>query len=106
MPSIPKSFLEDNSSELLGSCPVCDREFEKEQATLMEEKKESLLLHLQCPECKSSVVVAILYTSMGMVTTLGMLTDLTKADIEKFKDSRQKLTVDDVLELHQFLKSN
>ena len=106
MPSIPKSFLQEKNSELLGSCPICDRSFEEEQATMMEEKDQSMLLHLQCPDCKSCVVVAVLHTSMGMVTTLGMMTDLTKKDIEKFKDKSQKLTVDDVLELHQFLKKN
>ncbi|MDX1608226.1 MAG: hypothetical protein R3251_03385 [Candidatus Spechtbacterales bacterium] len=41
---------------------------------------------------------------MGFITTIGMLTDMTKGDIEKFKD-KKPISADDVLELHKSLEN-
>lgn len=60
-------------------------------------------MYAECSTCKSSVIIFVLKNSAGFVTTIGMLTDMKKGDILKFR-TMKAITSDDVLELHRILE--
>ncbi len=61
------------------------------------------MLLAECGKCKSSVILFVTGKVRGIVTTVGMLTDLTHEDLALLK-LRAPLTADDVLEVHRHLE--
>lgn len=62
-----------------------------------------MLVHVDCAYCVSSVILAVSAAGMGLITTVGMLTDLTKEDAIHFKNTAP-VSADDVLEIHNYFK--
>lgn len=89
----------------LGNCPACSAPFDKKGTTVIEESREAITLHIDCSACGSSSLVAIQADLKGFVATVGMPTDLTKADLAGLK-GRRAINADDVLRLHTFLKNH
>lgn len=63
------------------------------------------MVHAECRQCKSSTVLMVLSGLMGMVTTIGMLTDMSRDDIERFWNAGE-ITSDDVLYVHRALEQD
>lgn len=61
-------------------------------------------LYVECTKCKSSVVLGVMKHIPGLVTTVGMLTDMKREDIDRFRNL-PPLTSDDVLEVHRHLEN-
>lgn len=93
----------DFEAKYLGSCSVCEISFQPRSANLISRKDEVTQIYAQCSNCKSSVIIFVLKSAMGFVTTVGMLTDMTKRDLEKFSKTNP-ITADDILELHKSLE--
>lgn len=102
----------------LGSCPLCHRRLRAERATVIEETSQRALLEADCASCAASLLLTVMRTDAGLdtaflpgdfhrdaalVTTVGMVTDLTAGDAKKIL-RQPAITVDDVLELHDYLK--
>jgi len=89
-------------------CPVCGNKYNAENTNLIDrpelEHREdsSLLVHTDCERCKSSVVFSISMDGPE-IFSVGMVTDLTGADAQKFKNSSE-VSVDEVIEFHEFLE--
>ncbi|MEX0870001.1 MAG: hypothetical protein WDZ39_01055 [Candidatus Spechtbacterales bacterium] len=94
----------DYEFKYLGNCSVCGTSFETRKTTLISRKEGISHVYAQCVECKSSVIIFVIKSTAGFVTTVGMLTDMTKQDLDKFK-KRKPITADDVLELHKALEN-
>lgn len=93
----------DFEFKYLGSCPVCGSSFQGRQTEILNRREGLSQVYAQCSECKSSIVIFVLRNAIGFITTIGMLTDMTKKDILRF-GKMEPLTSDDVLELHQMLE--
>ncbi len=88
-------------------CPVCGHRYSLEQTKIIDSKDDksanaSLLIHTDCERCKSSVVFNIAVDGPE-IFTMGMPTDLTAADTNKFKNT-DPIGSDEVLATHQFLQ--
>ncbi|MGE5298180.1 MAG: hypothetical protein ACM3KM_03385 [Acidobacteriaceae bacterium] len=87
-------------------CPVCGQRYSLDQTKIIDSKDEkglgsNLLVHTDCDRCRSSVVFSISVDGPE-IFSIGMVTDLTSSDTNKFKDSAP-ITSDEVLATHQFL---
>ena len=89
-------------------CPVCGQKYNAEQTKIIETGEEkpqlgrNLLVHTDCERCKSSVVFSIAIDGPE-IFSIGMVTDLTSQDTNKFKNANP-ITTDEVLATHSFLK--
>lgn len=72
--------------KLISRCPLCSESYQPFQASIVEEKEEAQLLHIQCRKCQSSIVALIVNGQLGL-TSVGLITDLTSLDVERFKDA-------------------
>lgn len=88
--------------KFLGSCPICNKRFAAANAMSLEQKSGMQTFYVECAKCASSVVLGVVKNIPGVVTTIGMLTDMKHSDIDRMKDL-PPLTWDDVLEMHTFL---
>jgi hypothetical protein len=90
-------------------CPVCGQKYNAEQTKIIDSGEDkpfagrSLLVHTDCDRCKSSVVFSIAIDGPE-IFSIGMVTDLTSQDTNKFKNKRP-ITSDEVLATHEFLRS-
>lgn len=91
--------------KILGSCMVCGTEFNEVNAEIFKEDQWSIFIHIDCPKCLSSSIITISNFLGPNPVTFGMMTDLTKNDLKNF-DQIEKLTSDDVLTYHNYVKQN
>ena len=71
-------------------CPVCSYKYNLESTKIIDNKQSendqgTLLIHSDCDQCKSSVVFSISINGPE-IFTVGMLSDLTSSDSDKFLD--------------------
>lgn len=88
--------------KLISRCPLCSEPYKPFQASIVEEKEEAQLLHIECNKCHSNMVALIVSGHMGL-TSVGLITDLTSQDVERFKDA-QAISQDQVLDAYQTFK--
>ncbi len=79
---------------LISKCPLCSEQYQPFQASIIEEKSEAQLVHIQCRKCQSSIVALIVNGQLGL-TSVGLITDLSSEDVETFKDA-SAITEEDV----------
>lgn len=94
----------DSEFKYLGNCPMCISKFEPRMATIISRNLNMAHIYAQCTKCKSSVSVIVKKNAVGFVTTVGMLTDMTKDDLQRLKIIKP-LSADDVIEIHKILES-
>jgi hypothetical protein len=87
-------------------CPVCGHRYNLDQTKIIDGKDErgsngNLLVHTDCDRCKSSVMFSIAVDGPE-IFSIGMVTDLTSQDTNKFRDY-DPITSDEVLATHEFL---
>lgn len=88
---------------LISKCPVCSEQYQPFQANIVEEKADAQLVHIQCRKCQSSIVALIVDGHLGL-TSVGLITDLSSQDVERFKDA-QPLLEEDVFSAYEELKN-
>lgn len=93
---IPKDF------RLLTTCPLCKASYKPAQALVLDERGGRHLLHIECGKCGNSVL-ALFLSGAGGASSVGVVTDLTGADVIRFKDA-YSVSPDDVISLHESLK--
>ena len=90
-------------------CPVCGQKYSAEQAKIIDSGDEkgliarNLLVHTDCQRCKSSVVFSIAIDGPE-IFSIGMVTDLTSHDTNRFRNSKP-ISSDEVLATHEFLQN-
>ena len=88
-------------------CPVCGQKYSADQTKIVDSGAEaangkSILVHTDCDRCKSSVVFSIAIDGPE-IFSIGMVTDLTRQDTSKFKNT-DPITSDEFLATHEFLR--
>ena len=88
---------------LISYCPVCDSHENPIEARVIDETDQAHLLHIQCRQCRNSIV-SLVYTQGAHMSSMGVLTDCTADDVERFKDTHS-VVHDDVLTVDELLQS-
>lgn len=102
MMSLPPSSNE-GEVKLVSACPLCRRQYRLDDAYIIDQKQGAYLLHTECNNCGSSIVAALV-AGQHAVSSMGLVTDLTSEDVNKFKDSKE-VDCDDVIDCHAWLYS-
>lgn len=89
--------------QYLGHCPVCNTQYEKSHSSVIAENGATATVYVECGNCETSVVVIIMGETRGLVSIAGMLTDLTREDLDRLQN-KSPLTLDDALEMHMHLE--
>ncbi len=84
---------------------MCGRGYAPGSIEMLRKSERFTVVHAECPACRSSAILTILSGMLGVVTTMGMLSDMTRVDIERFWDA-EEITADDVLAVHMFLEKH
>lgn len=82
--------------KFIGPCPVCKSVFDPQNIKALKSRGATLLLHADCINCESSLLITLIKSNAGVITNVGVLTDLCKDDFLRFKDM-PTITIDDVL---------
>lgn len=83
-------------------CPLCGARYTSYDAKIVSEKEGAYLLHTNCSQCGSSVVVTLVANQLG-ISSVGLVTDLTFEDVVKFKDE-ERIEDNELLEAYNFLE--
>ena len=102
----PGSNFQHSSSSLdnlrlISYCPLCNAHYSPTEAKILEQKDGAHLIHVECGNCRSSIVAGGITGSIG-ISSVGLITDLTSQDVMRFKNS-ESLSEDDVIEAYQTL---
>lgn len=89
--------------KFVSKCPICQRRYKDDQARILEEKGDAHLVHIECQNCRGSVVALIVRAGPG-VSSYGLVTDLTAQDVIKFKD-KQAISENDCISIHKFIEN-
>ena len=87
----------------MSDCPFCNAPKKAVESEVLNQTEETRLLHLHCQSCENSVLALILSSPAGL-TSLGIITDLSKSDVARLRSSKSQIMSDDVIELHQSLE--
>jgi len=81
-------------------CSVCGQRYEVDNVKVLGHQEDLWFLSVFCSACQTQCLVAAVVKEgrMPKVTT-----DLTEAELDRFK-KLDKLTADEVLDMHSFLK--
>lgn len=92
----------EEANQLISRCPLCNAGYRVEDAQVIETSDDSSTVYVECPRCKSSIMAVVAMSGMGMIS-LGMVTDMTREDIEKFRMA-PGMSGNELLEMIQLLK--
>jgi hypothetical protein len=89
-------------------CPVCGFRYNMEHTKIIDSKENlaavsNILIHTDCEQCSSSVIFSIAIEGPE-IFSVGMVTDLTSKDTDKFRDSNP-VNTEDIISLHEFLEN-
>ena len=88
--------------QVLETCPSCGGKYNGARASIIKSDGNSLIVHITCAECQTSILSNVSYGNLGVVA-VGMLTDLGEDDLGSFK-GRGAVTIDEVIEMHEYIE--
>ena len=90
--------------KLISRCPVCNHDYKSEEVRLFASGGEAKFVHFTCSSCNGYFMAMVMTVSKG-VSTVGMITDLSFADLQKLHKI-SPLSIDEAIEGHQFINSS
>lgn len=97
-------FSGDGDLRVLTACPFCNTSYSIRAARVLAQKDDGHVVHIECRNCGGSIVALILAGGIG-VQSVGVVTDLTREEVEKY--SRQSAVKgDDVLAMHELMNGS
>ena len=90
---------------MISYCPLCETNYNPMEARVLGEKEDGHLLHIRCKKCWNSILALVMVSNVG-VSSVGLITDLTFEDVQKFSAHQADVTVDDVIEVHRLLSDD
>ena len=81
-------------------CSFCGRRYDSSSIKVLGHKEDFLFFGASCIACKTRSLVAVVVKN-GKPPEL--ITDLSEEELKAFED-REDITVDEVLDMHNFLK--
>lgn len=106
-----KNFDIKKVMEWLGQvlkCPICSHKYNLSNTKIIESEQDEVfgearvLLHSDCVKCKSSVMFNVEIRGPE-IFSVGMVTDLTSQDSNKFRN-KQPINTNDVLGIHSEIR--
>ncbi len=94
-------FSGDGDLRVLTACPFCNTSYSIRAARVLAQKDDAHVVHIECRQCGGSIVALILAGGVGM-QSVGVVTDLTRSEVEKFSQ-HMTISLDDVLAAHQLV---
>jgi hypothetical protein len=94
---------------LILKCPICGHKYNLEKTKVLESDQNEIfneahiLIHSDCQKCKSSVMFNVDIRGPE-IFSVGMVTDLTGHDSQKFQ-ALNPISANDVLAIHKELKA-
>ena len=89
--------------QMVTNCPMCDFKYDgKKNIKIIDKKDGMVTFHLNCDQCKSSLIVAVMIEAFG-ATSVSVMTDIVEDDVKKIDN--EFIKYDDVLEVHKFLEN-
>lgn len=98
------SLFHQDALKVIAVCPLCEAPAQSMKAAVLEEGRESHLVHMTCGKC-SHALLAVVVSVHGGISSLGVLTDLQADEVVKYRRA-SPLCFDDVLAIHQWLQAN
>jgi hypothetical protein len=98
------------SLRLIRECPLCKKEYNLNDAQVVDEVNNTHLVHATCPHCRSAMLSVVVLSQSGM-SSVGVFTDLAVDDLKRIKN-KGSISEDELLEFHSnirkknFLKFN
>lgn len=89
---------------LNGRCPICNTMYDLQKFKILAERDQNVLTYIQCSQCGSALLSMLSMGPQG-VRAVGLVTDLTSDEVMHFEGS-QRVSVDDVLELHEAMEKD
>lgn len=78
--------FDKNDLKFIGPCPVCRFGFAPGNIKTLKNRGATSLLHADCDNCESSILITLIKNGAGVITNVGILTDLYKDDFARFKN--------------------
>ncbi len=94
---------------LILKCPICGSKYQPNKTKVIDSEENeafseaTILIHSDCNKCKSSVMFNVEIKGPE-VFSVGMVTDLTQEDSDRFKNCKS-INPDDVIKIHKSLKT-
>ena len=94
---------------LILKCPICNNKYNLDKTKVLESEQDlvyneaRILIHSDCAKCKSSVMFNVEIRGPE-VFSVGMVTDLTGTDSNKFKN-RAAISPNEVIGIHQAIRN-
>lgn len=82
-------------------CPVCGTQRKRLSFEPVNNSKTRTAIYVTCDECKTAIVFFVSQNEVGMMT-VGMLTDLSRVEVEKFFRSKP-ISEDEVIDVYENL---
>lgn len=86
---------------LISYCPLCNAHYNPREAKILEQKEGAHLIHVECRNCRSSIVAVVITGGIG-VSSVGLITDLTSQDVVRFKNE-ESVAENDVIAAYEVL---
>jgi len=81
-------------------CSVCGQRYKAGNIDILGHDEDLWFLRISCPACNTEYLVAAIIREDKVAE---VITDLTEAELDRFRNM-DRLTADDVLDMHGFLK--
>ena len=94
--------------KFISNCPVCKALYNVETVKILDTHShaggaEAKFVHFFCDNCRTNFIATIMMMAKG-ISTVGMITDLSFDDVEKFYHL-PPFTVDELIEARQFINN-
>ncbi len=86
---------------LIQACPLCDASYNPMEASVILERDDSHLVHVQCRKGSNAILALVLVSPVGIMSQ-GMVTDLTVEDVMRFREGAE-VSMDDAIGTHKLL---
>lgn len=87
---------------LISQCPACRQAYREEDFAFLGEEAGTQWFHASCGQCFHQMMAFVLEMG-GLVSSIGMSTDATKADAQRFLEL-PSLQADECIAIHQELQ--
>lgn len=95
-------MFDDSTNQFVSRCPLCNAGCRMEDAYTIESTEEASMVYTECPRCRSSILAVVAMSGVGIVS-LGMVTDMTREDVERFRVA-PSMSSNELLEMIQLLQ--
>ncbi len=89
--------------KMLAKCPFCKSDQGKYTTSSVGTNQSAELVFIRCQACQTAMVT-LLVSAGSMVSSIGLLTDLTVEDMDRLSNN-QTISADEVMDWHNQLKS-